>query len=256
MLVELIGCTSAGKSTLARAMVQESQARAISVSMGDDHVLRLLRLNWVRNRIARTLLLDLIAAGGCFVGSRKYLPLYAYIARTTRHLPASVPLIQKLNIARNAYKKVGIAELIRRTTGDEQIVLMDEGVVHTAHYLFVHTSIEPDMEDVSTFVELIPLPDVAVYLQRDETELVQRVLKRGHRRIRNLTPSKVERFVQRAVGIFEYLTQQPRIGEKLLLINQRTVVVAQGNRPTATSPRLVLDLLDRVLGFQQQDSKI
>jgi len=251
MLIELIGCTSAGKSTLAKKIVQDCHERGIGISMGDDHVLRLLRMNRVENRVLRTLLLDLVAYTGCLIGCWKYRQLYAYITRTILKLPRNVPFFQRLNIARNAFKKIGISELIRRTVRDAQIVMMDEGAVHTVHYLFVHVSIEPRPDDLLAFLELVPLPDVAVYLQQDETALIQRVRRRGHGRIRNATHSKVERFVQHAVYTFEYLVKHPRLRERLLVVNsQKTVVVPQEH---LTAPAaIVLDILDRVLRFQQQ----
>jgi thymidylate kinase len=254
MLIELIGCTSAGKSTLARKIVQVCHERGICISMGDDHVLQLLRLNWIENRVVRTLLLDLIAYAGCLTGWLNNFKLYAFITRTILELPRSLPVLQRLNIARNAFKKIGISELIRRTAGDSQIVMMDEGAVHTAHYLFVHVSAEPRSDDLVTFLELIPLPDVAVYLQRDETVLIERVLRRGHRRIRDATHSKVERFVHRAVSIFEFLARQPRLREGLLIVNsRRSVVVPQEYRADAASAPLFLDILEQVSRLQQQE---
>jgi len=253
MLVELIGCTSAGKSRLARAAVRDCRERGIQLSMGDDHVLQRLGLNWIKGDLPRTLLLDLIGYAGCLIGCVKNRKLYSHITRAILRLPSSVPLIQKLNIARNAFKKIGLSELIRRSAGDRQIVLMDEGALHTAHYLFVHESVEPCAKELLTFLELIPLPDIAVYVQQDEVTLIERVLKRGHRRIPEANRAKVARFVQRAVSIFERLAQQSKLRERLVVVDsRRTVVVPQEYRTANAAAPVVLDILDRVLRSQQQ----
>ena len=82
MLVELVGCTSAGKSTLAEKIVQEFHRQGVVISMGDDHVLQLARLNRVKGRTLRTLLLDLAGYSGCLLGCWKYRRLYAHVTHT------------------------------------------------------------------------------------------------------------------------------------------------------------------------------
>ena len=217
MQIELIGCTGAGKSTLSRCIYQASQAQGVETSMGEEIALKLIGLNWVKRKILRTLFVDLIALFACLASWRDNLEFYHFGTRILSKLP--VGRFEKLNIARNVLKNIGVNEIVRRFGRQEQLVLLDEGTLHTAHYLFVHVSVEPDASDLSDFIRLIPLPDVVVFVRQDTTTLIQRTLARGHKRIPSGSLEHVELFIRRAEETFEKLTQSPEIESRLLIVD-------------------------------------
>lgn len=220
MLIELIGCTSAGKSTLARDILRACRERDIELLMGDDFVLKQVRLDWVKGSLARTLLMDLLLSFVCLVTWQNNLEFCAFAGQIILRLP--IGRLEKLNMARNVLKKIGVYEIIRRRGSDQQVVLVDEGTLHAAHYLFVHVSVPPNASDVATFARLAPLPDVAIYVRQSEVVLIERTLKRGHKRIPDCSYAKVEIFIKRAVETFDKLVEQPMIERRLLVVdNQR-----------------------------------
>jgi hypothetical protein len=229
--IELIGCTSAGKSTLARGILQAGQAQGLDVVMGEDFVLKQVRLDWVKRKLARTLCVDLLSLLACLATWRDNRELYLFTIRTVSRLPAAVAWFEKLNIVRNVLKNTGVYEIARHCGSDQQIVLVDEGTLHTAHYLFVHVSVEPNRGDLSSFASLVPLPDVAVYIQHDETVLVERTLARGHKRIPDGSRAQVERFIRRAADTFDKLVQDPVIESKLMVVDgERGIVITHDDR--------------------------
>lgn len=226
MQIELIGCTGAGKSTLARGIVQAGREHGIDTVMGEEIVLNQVRLNWVKTKLARTLCVDLITLFACLVAWQKNLEFYRFTIRVLARLP--VGWFEKLNIARNVFKKIGINEIVLHVGSQQQIVLLDEGTLHTAHYLFVHVSVEPDTNDLSNFIKLVPLPDVVIYVRHDETILIQRTLVRGHKRIPNNSFHQVELFVRNAVETFDNLVQKPVIESRLLVVDgERKITIAK-----------------------------
>lgn len=229
--IELIGCTSAGKSTLARGILQASRAQGLDVVMGEDFVLKQVRLDWVKRKLARTLCVDLLSLLACLATWRDNRELYLFTIRTVSRLPAAVAWFEKLNIVRNVLKNTGVYEIARHRGSDQQIVLVDEGTLHTAHYLFVHVSVEPDSGDLASFARLVPLPDVAVYIQHDETVLVERTLARGHKRIPDGSRAQVERFIRHAADTFDKLVQDPVIESKLMVVDgERGIVITHDDR--------------------------
>lgn len=218
MLIELTGCTSAGKSTLARELLEAFRQQKTEAWMGDEFVLRKAGLNWVRNYLARMLLLDSISFLSCLATNGKNGPFCKFATRMILRLPRDVGWFEKLNIARNVFKQVGIYEIARRATA-RQIVIMDEGTLHSAHYLFVHTSIPPDFARLLTFSTLVPLPDVLVYLRQERSTLVERTLTRGHKRIPGNSQAGVECFIGRAVNVFEKLAELPVVAAKLVIVD-------------------------------------
>jgi hypothetical protein len=217
MQIELIGCTGAGKSTLANRIMASCRARGIGVVRSDDFVLERLHLNWVRRRIPRTLLMDVISLWTCLVTWQAKPGLYPFVLRVLTGLRRT-SWFERLNVGRNVLKKIGIHEIIRRHSGDARIVLVDEGSVQAAHNLFVHWSVGVSPGDVARFARLVPLPDITIYVKEHENVLIARTMARGHKRIPGRSSAQVEVFIKRAVETFDLLARQPRLADRLLVV--------------------------------------
>jgi thymidylate kinase len=229
MQIELTGCTGAGKSTLASGIRRACRDQGTDFLLSHDFVLKQIRLSWIKSNWARTLLLDLCSLSVCLATWRNNLELYVFAIQNIFRLP--IARFEKLNLARNVLKKIGIYEIIRRRGSDQQIVLVDEGTLHAAHNLFVHVSAKADPGALATFVKLAPLPDVAVYVTQSESVLIQRTMQRGHKRILDRSPAKVELFIKRAVDIFDKLIQELVLQRGMLVVeSQRSIVVAQSHQ--------------------------
>jgi len=224
MQIELVGCTGAGKSTLAWSVLKSCGERGISLVSSEEFVLRRGRLHWVPGRVGRTVALDLCALYACLATWRKNRALYGFAVRTIFRSPAAWR--HKVNLLRNVLKKIGVYEIIHRGSSDDQLILVDEGTVHAAHNLFVHAQGQPDAADLSAFVGLLPLPDVVVLVEQSEAVLVDRTLARGHKRIPKRSSATVRAFVQCAVEVFRRLAQQSPIAERLIVIDGRRDAVA------------------------------
>jgi thymidylate kinase len=214
--IELIGCTSAGKSTLSRSILQACHQQGLDILLGDDFVLKQVRLNWVKSHLPRTLLVDLLAFFTCIVTWPNNLKFYLFATQLLFQLP--IPRLEKLNLLRNVLKKIGIYEIIRFRGASQQIILVDEGVLQAAHNLFVHSAVQVKMENLATFAQLIPLPDVIVYLRQPESLLIDRTIKRGHNRIPDRSYSNVVPFIRQAVTTFDKLVKNPAVESKLLIV--------------------------------------
>lgn len=217
MQVELIGCTSAGKSTLTKGILQAYQGQGAEVILADDFVLSQIRSNWIKENLPRALILNLAALFACLVTWRNNLEFCAFAARILLQLPISMS--EKLYLFRNVLKKIGTYEIIRSRSSPQEVILVDEGVLQTAHNLFVHVSVQVKREHISTFAELIPLPDVIVYLRQSESLLLDRISKRGHKRIPSRSNGDMIQFIKKAVATFDALAQEPIVESRLLVVN-------------------------------------
>jgi hypothetical protein len=217
MHIELIGSTGAGKSTLASRVIEGCRGRGNPSVSGHDLVLRTVGLEWIRHRFVRTLMTDVVAAVACLLTLRAHAPFFRFAVRTIASLPGS--RLRRLNTARNVFKNVGIWIIARRASARGQTVVVDEGTLQTAHYLFVHVSVDVDRDGIETFARLVPLPDVAVYVRQDEAVLVGRTLERGHRRVPDRLPAHVRLFIGRAAETFQLLAQQPRVQARLVVLD-------------------------------------
>ncbi|WP_146155079.1 hypothetical protein [Photobacterium lipolyticum] len=116
-------------------------------------------------------------------------------------------------------RNIGIHEFIACQDTTNRIIIIDEGILHIAHYLFVHESIEPDLKQLQTFIELAPCEDVVVYLCTLKNTLIERTRVRGHKRIPDGSLEAIESFINHAITTFNFLGVNPKINPKLLLVS-------------------------------------
>ena len=222
MQIEIIGCTSAGKSTLIRNVLQANHQQDIDLVTSYDFVLRQFRLDWIKYHTLGMLLLNLLALGACLATWPKNHAFLKFVVGFIYTLPAAtVSRIDKLKAVRLTLRNMGIYEIICRSATEQQIVLADEGTLQIAHSLFIHVGIEPKMADLSTFVQLVPLPDAIVYVKQPISILVERTLVRGHHRIPEGSPGQVAAFIRQAAVTFDQLEQAPILKNRLLVIDRQ-----------------------------------
>jgi thymidylate kinase len=217
MRIEFIGCTSAGKTTLAKKMVRMGQAQGIDARLSDDFILGWSRLDWITNDFIQRRVIELLAFGACLVSCWKHREFYRFVLEISRQAPGS--WLYKLSVARITLRKIGIYEIVRRFSTEKQVVLLDnEGVLQGSHTLFVHSEPWPHERDLDRFVTLAPLADVVVYFRQSLPVLIARTHARGHRRIPDGEQDKADVFIKQAVELFEVLHRHPAIADRLLVI--------------------------------------
>jgi hypothetical protein len=219
--IELIGCTSAGKSTLTNHILQLCRDDGIDISLGDDFLLNQFHLGWVGQSTFRAALVNLISLPVALINWGKYHRYFGFAFRTTTRLPISLP--ENAYLCRNILKNIGIYEIARTRAKDRQVIILDEGPLNSANLLFVHVAVALPDTGLSEFVQVVPLPDAAFYLREQEDVLTQRTLARGHKRIQNGNLGEVEKFVHSAVALFERLAQEPAVRTRLFIVNNHQV---------------------------------
>ena len=217
MHVEIIGTTSAGKTTLARKMVKAAKNNRIEVFLSDDFMLEKVHLDWIKNEFIRRRLVEAVAFGVWLTCLPKYKDFYNFVVQEGQYSPGS--WFYKLNRIRNVVRKIGIFEFIARKSGSGQVILVDnEGILQGVHNLFVHQDSVADLSKIPAYVRLVPLPDVILYLKPGEDVLVSRTLARGHARVGS-DQRKVVHFIKQATCVFDEMVKMPIIQEKLLVAN-------------------------------------
>jgi thymidylate kinase len=215
VIVELIGCDGAGKTTLGRLLAEPGGLGGRAVTMADlvlDHP----GLRGITHATARNVVQEL---GGLPFLLRAYPRRRAYLAFARRmHGRYAPSLYHRLNGMRGIVRRVGMYELARARAAD-RVVLSDEGTVLSA-YLFALTDVSFDRSDIERFAELVPPPDRVVYVKAPIAALVQRALARPDRRPQHggKSRSDVERTITRTVDVFDLIAVAPRLRERVLVV--------------------------------------
>lgn len=216
MIVEFIGSTGAGKTTLI-SQVQRRLAQTTDVVTSFDVVASLLSLPTVNHPTVRNFIQELVGFPFLIGSLRRHYRFLLFMLRMLARQAAFS--IFTINILRSIERKIGVYEILRRRHHD-RIILVDEGTVLLAHNVFVYSSADYAREEIATFASLVPLPDIIIYIKAPVDVLVQRSLRRTDppREIRSKNRALIEKHIQRAVGIFEQLIQAENIQSRLLIV--------------------------------------
>lgn len=229
MHIELIGCTGAGKSTIARQLVAAGRRQGTEILTEQEFILRCFWLNWLLGKRVRTCAVNLLAVSASCIYWRANRPFGCFVLRTI--LRQRIGWLQKVYLARIALKKLGTDYIIRRRVSSQQIVVVDEGTLLIANNLFVDCNVKPDLDKLAEFADLVPVPDVVVYVKERKAVLVTRTLQRGHKRIPSRSPTQVQAFISGALEIFDRLTQHPAVRDRLWIVESTHEIRFSENPP-------------------------
>lgn len=216
MIVEFVGSTGAGKTTLIDE-VRHNLAESVGVTTSYGLVAEPLGLSAVAHPTVRNLVQEITALPLLLPALRRQ---RAFVSFTLRMLARQADLsIFTVNILRSLVRKLGEYEIGRRRQR-EGIVLVDEGTVLAAHNLFVYSSAVYTTAEIDKFAALVPLPDVIVYVRAPLESMVNRSLRRCDlpRELGAKSRTEVKKCVERATDLFDQLTQAERLRSRTLIV--------------------------------------
>ena len=216
MIIEFIGSTGAGKTTLI-SEVQRRLAEQAQAVTSFELVADLLGLRRVTNPTIRNLIQDLVGLPFFISSLYQHRAFVVFALKTlARHKNYTFFTV---NYLRSIVRKIGMYEIVKRYKQD-RIILVDEGTVLSAHLLFVYPSTYYTQEEIEKFASLIPLTELVVYIKAPVDSLVQRSLQRtgAPREMRSKNHTLVEKYVSRAAEMFDQLTETKRIRDRVLIV--------------------------------------
>lgn len=217
MIVEFVGSTGAGKTTLI-SEVQRRLATTTDVTTAYGVVATPLGLPGVTHPTARNLIQEVVGLPFFVRSLRRH---RAFVVFTLKMLARqAVFTIFTINNLRSLVRKIGVYEILSRHEHN-RIILVDEGTVLTAHNVFVYSNAVYTPEEVATFASLIPLPDVIVYVRAPVDSLVRRSLQRSDppREMKSKDRAQIETYIYRAVTMFDELVDAQNLRSRVLVVD-------------------------------------
>ena len=219
-IVEFTGLTGAGKTTLLRAVKDTLADQGFLARDAYEIILERFGLDLIRHPKLRSLLIDIVAFLPFlhYVTTRKGFQLLVLAIRVIRRDARGV--YEAFNLGRNFVKRIGVHVLLTgvlRESTDCDFVICDEGTLHIAHNLFVHTDRAPDLREIEHFSSIVPKPDIAIWVQASQEQSVEFILRKGHSRVGD-TRSAVREFVQHGYLTFATLCADDSVRDRLIII--------------------------------------
>lgn len=227
MIVEFVGSTGAGKTSLI-SKIHHKLAQTSVVTTPFSLVAAPLGLSGVTHPTAQNLIQEFVAFP-FFIGSlNRYKEFLAHTVRTfSRNTKFS---IHTINNFRSLERKIGLYEITQRYSRD-RVVLVDEGPILAAH-MFVFASSAVTSSEISTFADLLPLPDLVVYIKAPVDVLIRRALNRPDppREMGSKDPAMTEKYVRNATAVFDQLMEAERIRSRLLIVDNPDLTAEERNQ--------------------------
>jgi len=238
MIVEFIGSTGAGKTTLINE-VHRRLAKTGRVTTSLDLATGLLGLRGVTNPTLQNLAQELVS-----------LPFFIRtLYRHNEFIRHTVKLfwrnssfsIQTIHNLRSLERKIGMYEITKYLSKD-QIILVDEGPILAAH-MFVSTGNTYTPEEITRFTDLLPLPDLVIYVRASVDTLIERTVRRADppREVDVKNPALMEEYVKRAIAMFDQLTQAENIRCRLLVVESLDIAEPGFNQVIDSIYQSILD---------------
>jgi len=247
MIIEFIGSTGAGKTTLI-SEVQRRLSQTTPVTTSFEVVAFPFSLHRVTNLTARNLIQELVGLPFFIRSLHRHKALIIFILRMLAR-QASFSFFT-INNLRSLERKIGVDEIIKRRQHDK-IILVDEGPLLLAHNVFVYSGARYTFEEIARFAGLVPLPDIIIYIKAPIDILVQRSLLRTDppREMKSRNRELIEKNINQAVKMFDQLISAANI-QCRLLIAENSDSNHQGYNEA------VDDIVEFVLSFKSADQNI
>jgi len=217
MLVEFTGCSGSGKTTISEEVIQRlSDAGFEIITVHPKRFFGGIIKKRIANETIQNVIMDLIAIPMIVLTLKKHHKLLFFCAKNL--IRDADSRFAATNCLRSITRKIGIYEFLRGRRFVDKVVIVDEGVVHSAHNLFVHVNSSPNLKDIHEYSLLIPLPDILVYVHSPKEILLKRTLTRRDpsRRIRD---PNVTNFINHGYSLFEILISLDRIARRVVRVD-------------------------------------
>ena len=238
MIVEFIGSTGAGKTSLI-SKIHQQLAQTKVVTTPFDLIAAPLGLSGVTHPTVQNLIQELVGFP-FFIGS---------LSRHGKFLSHTIEIfsrntkfsIYRINNFRSLERKLGMYELTQRYDKG-QIILVDEGPILAAH-MFVFTGSIVTSAEIAAFANLLPLPDLVVYIKAPIEVLVRRALQRPDppREMHKKDPIMTEKYIKDATAVFDQLMECERIKSRLLVVDNPDLTTEEHEKLAAGVTTAILN---------------
>jgi len=216
MVVEVTGCSGAGKSSLVQEIQRLAREHGLRIATPPDVLLPRTPRAIVRNPTLQNLAFDLAGACRALPARRRYRSFLAFARAMIRR--EGDGLITALNAYRSVLRTVGIHKALSRTTCSATI-LVDEGTVQSAHLILAHVKRPARLEDIHTFSHVVPMPDLIVHVAAPLETVLARTFARPDPPLWYRSREENERFVRHAHAMFDQLLRHEPFSCNTLKVN-------------------------------------
>jgi len=220
MYIEFVGCSGAGKSTLIKAVIARLQSKNIQYCSNHHSHFSLFGSGWrgLRNPTLQNLVCDTqgLIRNWRHAESMKFIKFSNFLLKN--YVAKSVT---RINLLRSVSRKLGIHNYVQsqqQHRPQSQLTLIDEGIIQSAHNSLVFPNTFPSNGEITSFVNLVPKPELIVYVKTPQDTLIERALQRHDKPIGG-SPEKLVSFIKNGHQVFQSIFHSDQLGENVICID-------------------------------------
>jgi hypothetical protein len=241
LVIEWIGCSGVGKSTLYEAVCQHLLSSGINARKPLEIFLGRTVAQSISNERLQNVFLDLLVLPWSLISAVKYRLFYSYCLKVLSRDYSSYA--QRIKLLRSILRKTGLHTFLSRVCHEKQALLVDEGTVHIAHLLFANgdnNSISP--KEIERFCELVPVPGLIIHIIAPESDTLKRTLNRHDKPIADTSPDAIKRFIGLGHEIFKTLND-------LAPWENKTITVPNPNNSLEGKGEIALNIANQITDY-------
>ncbi|MCX7102553.1 MAG: hypothetical protein NTX38_13990, partial [Methylobacter sp.] len=130
---------------------------------------------------------------------------------------------------------------ITKILGKDQVILVDEGPILALH-MFASAKNTYSPEEIARFIDLLPLPDLIIYIRASVDTLIERTVRRVDppREVDLKNPAQMDAYFTNAVALFDQLTQAENIRDRLLVVESLDIAGPKFDQVVNSIPQSIL----------------
>lgn len=214
--IEFAGSTGTGKTTLVRETRAVMESRGMPVFSPFELVFGRRARRLVPDERIQNVMLDVALFPLAIAFCARH-PAVAWLL-FSRLLLRPPPAVRAAARMRSLVAKMGVSMLRGVCRGRPGVVLVDEGMLHSVHHVFVYTATTASAGTLEAFARAVPLADLVVNLSASERAIVEATLRRSDPPIRAAGVEAIAESARRALELFDVLGRHPRIRSRSIPI--------------------------------------
>lgn len=175
VIIEFIGCTSSGKTTLLSQLRAHHDWQEMKMVMVDEAFLGKLN-DKIRHKKMRSLATDFFVVIRCWKLVLRRRSLIAVVSRQSWQRNDRIWV--RINLVRNFIKKLALFDYLSSRETDAHIIL-DEGPIQALLNIFVHYEPSLDLDKLKEVYESFPVSNYVIFVKASEQTVVNRSRSRS-----------------------------------------------------------------------------
>ena len=220
MLIEFIGCTGAGKTTLVKGVKDRLLSLGLDAISSTHFIAETTGTYWIKSERLQNVALSFILCPW-FIKAFRFYRSYIFFALRTICCNTT-PILDRVNRIRHVVRLLGGNELLRGSCQGNRFVLIDEGAIGSAHHVLVGIHHSPMEEDILTFANLVPIPDLVIHVDTPVRIALERTLRRPDPPIGIKSVTLVEEFIKHGRDVFEIFSGHRNLDGRFMTVTNRT----------------------------------